>query len=119
MFRRCSGPFALREFATEPLRAPSKEAMSPLRVCFLALGFVLEAVAASPVTDPVLDRAKSLYDQTFYDESLKVLAGQAKSAPLLALRGRNYFMKNDFKQATALLEQAVALDPRFREILAR
>ena len=80
--------------------------MTPLRVCFLAFCWVLGAAAA----DPVWDRAKSLYDQTLYDESLKMLAGQAKSGPVLALRGRNYFMKNDFKQATAWLEQAVASD---------
>ncbi len=85
--------------------------MSPLRVCFLAFSFVVEAVAADPVwADPVWNRAKSLHDQTFYDESLKALAGQPQSGPVLALRGRNYFMKNDFKQATAYLEQAVARD---------
>ena len=94
------------KFVTKRLPVPSNGAMALLRVCFLAFGFALGLVAS----DPVWERAKSLYDQTLYEESLKTLAGQPKSGPVLALRGRNYFMKNDFKQATAWLEQAVATD---------
>jgi tetratricopeptide (TPR) repeat protein len=65
--------------------------------------------------DPALDNAKSLYDQTLYDDSLKALASQSNSAPVLALRGRNFFMKRDFKRAGELFEQAVALAPNTSE----
>ena len=94
------------KFVTKRLRVPSKWAMALLRVCFLAFGFALGLLASGPVWE----RAKSLYDQTLYDESLKTLAAQPNSGPVLALRGRNNFMKHDFKQATAWLEQAVAID---------
>lgn len=74
---------------------------------WLLIGLAVGLAAA----DPAWERAKTLYDQTLYDESLKALAGQAASGPVLLLRGRNYFMKNDFKQATSLFERAVALEP--------
>ncbi len=60
--------------------------------------------------DPAWERAKALYDQTSYDESLKALSSQPASGPVLLLRGRNYFMKNDFKQAATLFERAVTLE---------
>ena len=66
-------------------------------------------------SDPVIDRAKTLYDQTFYEESLKVLASQPASGPVLSLRGRNFFMKNNFKHASELFEQAVAQVPSSSE----
>ena len=48
------------------------------------------AVASiSTAADPGWDRAKSLYDQTLYDESLKILAGPPKSGSVLVPRGRN------------------------------
>jgi tetratricopeptide (TPR) repeat protein len=74
---------------------------------WVGFSFILGLMAA----EPVLDRAKTLYDQTFYDESLKVLASQPNTGPVLALRGRNFFMKNDFKRAGELFEQAVAAQP--------
>ena len=67
---------------------------------------VPELAAVAP-----LDRAKTLYDQTNYDESLKTLEALPPSGPVLALRGRNFFMKNDFRHATELLERAVAAVP--------
>ncbi len=68
---------------------------------------VLGALAA----DPAFDRAKLLYDQTLYDDSLKALAAQPATPAVLALRGRNFFMKNDFKRAGDLFEQAIAASP--------
>lgn len=69
-----------------------------------------ELAAATP-----FDHAKTLYDQTNYDESLKALEALPASGPVLALRGRNFFMKNDFRHATDLLERAVAVVPSSAE----
>jgi len=65
--------------------------------------------------DPALDRAKTLYDQTNYEESLVLLKSLPDSGLVFALRGRNFFMKNDFKGATELFERAVAAEPASAE----
>ncbi len=70
------------------------------------LGIAFGLLAA----DPALDRAKTLYDQTNYDESLAILKSLPDSGPVFALRGRNLFMKNDFKRATELFERAIAAE---------
>ena len=70
----------------------------------------VELAAATP-----LDRAKTLYDQTNYEESLTALEALPASGPVFALRGRNFFMKNDFRHATELLERAVAAVPSSAE----
>lgn len=74
---------------------------------WVGFSFVLGLMAA----DSAFDQAKTLYDQTFYDDSLKALATQPGTGPVMALRGRNFFMKNDFKHASTLFEKAVVLLP--------
>ena len=62
------------------------------------------------------DRAQRLYNQTNFDESLKVLQGiPAKDHAVQALMGRNYYMLGDYKKATELLEKAFAAEPRNAE----
>jgi len=75
------------------------------------LGIAMGLLAA----DPVMDRAKTLYGQTNYEESLVLLKSLPDSGPVFALRGRNFFMKNDFKRATEFLERAVAAQPTSSE----
>ncbi len=87
--------------------AAIKVVMRLLWIC----GLAWNAIAA----EPAWERAKALYEQTQYDESLKALTGLAASGPVSSLRGRNYFMKNDFKQAATLFEQAISLVPNSSE----
>ncbi|MBY0502337.1 MAG: tetratricopeptide repeat protein [Bryobacteraceae bacterium] len=75
------------------------------------LAFALGVMAA----DPALDRAKTLYDQTNYEESLKALSALPESGAVLRLRGRNFFMQNDFRRASELLERAVKAEPNSAE----
>jgi len=69
--------------------------------------------AAATVWAGDWEAAQLAYDRTRYDEALKIL-NQMKDAtgPVLALRGKSYFMQNDFKRASELLEQAVQREPR-------
>lgn len=61
---------------------------------------------------PEFDRARSLYDRTEFEQSLKILqALPNKDAAVFALIGRNYYMQGEFKKATDALEKAVAADP--------
>lgn len=61
---------------------------------------------------PELERARTLYNQTDFDQSLKILnAVPDKDAPVYALIGRNYYMRGDYKKATDSLEKAFAAEP--------
>ena len=74
----------------------------PILVCALPL------LAGSPA----YERARTLYNRTDFDQSLKVLqAIPAKDAQVHALIGRNYYMQADYKKATDSLERALAADP--------
>ena len=65
---------------------------------------------------PNLDQARKLYDQTDFDQSIRLLqAVPDKDASVHALLGRNYFMLSDYKKASDLLEKAVAADPQNAE----
>jgi Flp pilus assembly protein TadD len=77
---------------------------------FLFLSCVLTAAG------PNLDQARKLYDQTDFDQSIRLLqAVPDKDASVYALLGRNYFMLSDYKKATDLLEKAFAADPHNAE----
>jgi Flp pilus assembly protein TadD len=75
-------------------------------------GFTSVLLAAGPE----YDRARKLYDQTDFEQSLKILHSiPAKDAPVYALMGRNYYMQADYKKATEVLEKAFAADPKNAE----
>ena len=77
---------------------------------FLFLASVLTAAG------PNLDQARKLYDQTDFDQSIRLLqALPDKDASVYALLGRNYFMLSDYKRATDLLEKAYAAEPHNAE----
>jgi Flp pilus assembly protein TadD len=64
---------------------------------------------ASP---PAIERAESLYQQTNYDASLRVLdTYPAPDAAAYVLTGKNYFMLGNYAKASQLFEKAVALAP--------
>jgi len=58
------------------------------------------------------EQAQKLYDQTEYEESLKILkAIPGKNAHIYGLMGQNYLMTGEYKKATEVLEKAVAAEP--------
>jgi tetratricopeptide (TPR) repeat protein len=78
-----------------------------LFVAALGLASILVADSAD------FDRARKLYDQTDFEQSIKVLGAiPAKDGPVYALMGRNYYMQGDYKKATEALEKAFSADPR-------
>ncbi len=81
-------------------------------LAFLVLGcFVIAA------QDPT-QRAAQLYHQTDYQGSLQALAGISRpDAAIYSLRGKNYFMLGDFKNATESFEKAIALAPTNSEFM--
>ena len=61
---------------------------------------------------PELERARSLYNLTAFDQSLRILeAIPAKNAAVYDLMGRDYYMQGDYKRSTAALEKALAAEP--------
>ena len=72
--------------------------------------FALFVLAA--ITGTASDQAAALYKSTRYDEALKVLdAIPKKDAATLALTGKVYLGKRQYKQSVEALEQAVAAEP--------
>jgi tetratricopeptide (TPR) repeat protein len=60
--------------------------------------------------------AKSLYEHTEYEASLKMLGTEpAPGAAIFALMGKNYFMLGDYHKATQLFEKAISLNPKSSE----
>jgi Flp pilus assembly protein TadD len=69
---------------------------------------------------PDLDRARTLYQHTEYQQSLAVLlpvAAGSHDAAMLQLLGQDYFMLADYKKATEALERAAAIEPDNPKIL--
>jgi Flp pilus assembly protein TadD len=80
-----------------------------MRAKLSALLALAAAVSAAPVD---IDRARSLYNSTDFDGSLRLLhAMPVKDGAAYELIGRNYYMQGDFKQATEVLEKALAAEP--------
>jgi Flp pilus assembly protein TadD len=81
--------------------------MRLIKATLLAL---LAAAASAAALD--MDRARSLYNSTDFDGSLRLLrAMPVKDGAAYELIGRNYYMQGDFKQASEALEKALAADP--------
>jgi tetratricopeptide (TPR) repeat protein len=73
--------------------------------------FVLTALPGS-AGPAALEQARQLYERTEYDTALKLLLPlKEKDGPALALIGKAYFRKKEFKKASDFLQQAVAADP--------
>jgi len=73
--------------------------------------FVLALAAEAPAELP-LERARDLYQHIRYQAALDLLLPlDSKDAPTLALIGKCYFRLGEFKKASDVLEDAVALDP--------
>jgi tetratricopeptide (TPR) repeat protein len=73
--------------------------------------FALILIAACAGAE--LDRAAALYERTRYDEALEILGVLLnKDASALALTGKVYYGKRQYKQSVESLEQAVASAPR-------
>ena len=78
----------------------------------LILGLAGALVAGSPD----LERARSLYNLTAFDQSLRILESMpAKDAAAYDLMGRDYYMQGDYKRATETLEKALAAEPGVAE----
>lgn len=61
---------------------------------------------------PELERARSLYNLTAFDQSLRVLQSMPdKDAAVYDLMGRDYYMQGDYKRSTESLERALAAEP--------
>ena len=81
-----------------------------------SLAIVSCACCALLAAPPDFDRAKRLYDQTDFDQSLRVLQRiSGKDAEVYALIGRNYYMQADYKKATDNLDRAFAINPNNAE----
>jgi Flp pilus assembly protein TadD len=77
---------------------------------------LLGAAGCLWAASPQLEQAQKLYSLTDFDQSLKVLqAAPQKDAAVLALMGRNYYMKADYKRATDMLAAAAAAEPQNAE----
>lgn len=72
-------------------------------VLLILFSFVLQA------SD--LRKAEDLYKKTEYEASLALLGNEAKDGPTNFLRGRNYLMMGEFKEATESLGKAVSAEP--------
>ncbi len=76
---------------------------------------LLLSVTASASQD-LLDHAKELYQRTDYKASLQALAnGQAPTAAIHCLIGKNHFILGEWELATDSFEQALALAPNNAE----
>jgi tetratricopeptide (TPR) repeat protein len=76
------------------------------------LFLTVSALAPAPAAASDFDQAKLAYDRTRYDDALKILNQMKESSgAVLALKGKAYFGKNDFKRAADLFEQATQRDP--------
>jgi tetratricopeptide (TPR) repeat protein len=74
--------------------------------------FLLICLAAGCGGAADWEHAQKLYDQTEYEESLKVLKTiPQKDARAYGLMGQNYLMIGEYKKATEVLEKAVAAEP--------
>jgi tetratricopeptide (TPR) repeat protein len=70
-------------------------------------------VAAAGAGAADWEQAQKLYQQTEYEESLKVLkAIPEKNARIYGLMGQDYLMTGEYKKATEVLEKAVAAEPK-------
>jgi len=63
-----------------------------------------------------LKRARSLYEETRFDEAIHLLTRANSSDPqAIQLLGQSYFMVEDYKKATDTLDRAAAAEPRNAE----
>ena len=80
------------------------------------LAILMCASSALLAGPPELERAKRLYDQTDFDQSLRILQAVGnKDSDIYAMIGRNYYMLADYKKATDNLERAFAMNPHNAE----
>lgn len=85
---------------------------SPLSAMVKRITTFLAAASFLLAAGPELDQARKLYNQTDFDQSLKILrAIPAKDAAVYELMGRNYYGQSDFKPATEALEKAFNTEP--------
>lgn len=76
----------------------------------MALAVSVSSVAATP---SILEQAHELYQQTKYQEALRLLeSGAGKTAPEYELAGKCWYRLENYKKATEALEKATAADPR-------
>jgi tetratricopeptide (TPR) repeat protein len=86
------------------------------RFLMTKLIFGLLVTAALSWAGPELERAQQLFQNTQYEEAVRLLnSAPTRDAATLALLGKCYYMQADFKKATGYLEQAVAQAPSFSE----
>ena len=76
------------------------------------IALFLQSLAAQ-----TLNKAEDLYKRTDYEGSLALIDQQANGAAIYFLKGRDYFMLGDFKQAAAYLQKATAIDPQNSEYM--
>ncbi len=93
------------------LRFRSKEAF-----VFIALGVGLVQSLPAGVTTDRFDKARELYHQTQYRESLDVLNSLPKDVEIIQLTGQDWFMLGEYKKAGDAFEKAVHVDPNNSEL---
>lgn len=73
-------------------------------------------VVAAAGQGSALERALELYQRTRYEAVIDTLTGvEPKTAAVLALLGKAYYGQGKFKEASELMERAVAAEPRNAE----
>ena len=78
-----------------------------------SLLLLLSAAVAFAAPSADLERAGELYQQTEYEQALRLLeASQDKGAAAYELIGKSYYMLEEFKKASEALERAVAGNPK-------
>jgi tetratricopeptide (TPR) repeat protein len=80
-------------------------------------GVVALLLAAGAAYAGDLTQAETLYKQTDFEGSLKLLNKQSSDAAETFLIGRNYFMQGDFKKATEYIQKATTLAPANSEYM--
>jgi tetratricopeptide (TPR) repeat protein len=102
-----------------PVKLPRRLPASAMRrIVPTVAGFLLLTSVASPAESLAGTRARELYQRTDYAGSLRELLGTSeRDAAVHLLMGQDYYGLAEYKQATDLLEKAVALAPNNAECL--
>lgn len=73
---------------------------------------IIGTAALLAAGSPELERARSLYDLTAFDQSLRVLETiSPKDAAVYDLMGRDFYLQGDYKRSTEAMEKALAAEP--------
>lgn len=85
-------------------------------IAFIVSLPLLTSLQGQSVRDDILKRARTLYEQTSYAESVTLLRQTPNpTAKVAGLMGQDYFMLGEYKKACEAFEKAFALEPSSAE----